>query len=120
MGAAHRRRPRQRLGGLRDAQVHEWRRQGARAGGPPVLSHPGPGREGDLMADLKGLYREALKEHPLVVTAPHSQWLLDPDHLRVYTPEAIQFVADALAGKFKHERTGRFSPSSIGGCKRRL
>lgn len=72
------------------------------------------------MADLKGLYREALKEHPLVVTAPHSQWLLDPEELRVHTPEAIQFVADALAGKFKHSRSGRFSPSSIGGCKRKL
>lgn len=72
------------------------------------------------MPNLKGLLDSANRGEKLVVTRYHADWLELPPDLQQYTPEAIQFVADALAGKFKHPRPGRFSPSSLGMCQRRL
>lgn len=72
------------------------------------------------MASLKGLFESAQRGEQLVVTKYHADWIELPPDEQTYTPEAIQFVADALAGKFKHPRVGRFSPSSLGMCQRRL
>lgn len=56
---------------------------------------------------------------PRIVTGPHQAWIETPEFERPYSPRAIAFVADVLAGKYKHERVGRFSPSSMGTCLRR-
>ncbi len=55
----------------------------------------------------------------LYVTKKHAEWLERPESEQVITETAADFVREALLGKFKHARTGRFSPSSAGGCKRR-
>jgi hypothetical protein len=77
------------------------------------------------MPELKDLFNQARdvaagKALPLYLTEPHSQWLELPETERQYSPEAVQFVADVLLGKYAYPRVGRFSPSSIGGCARRL
>lgn len=55
----------------------------------------------------------------LYVTKKHAEWLERPEDQQIITEQAAEFVKQALLGKFRHERTGRFSPSSAGGCKRR-
>jgi hypothetical protein len=72
------------------------------------------------MANLKGLLREAERGNDLIVTQPHSRWLELPEEEQIYSPEAIQFAIDVWGHKFKHERHGRFSPSAIGECPRRV
>lgn len=72
------------------------------------------------MTDLKRMLRQASEEAPPVVVGPHSDWLELPEHEQIYSEKAIQFVADALAKKFKHPRPGRFSPSAVGMCPRRV
>lgn len=51
----------------------------------------------------------------------HDAWMARPEHERVRTPEALEFASKSLAGDFQHERSGRFSPSSLGsGCEREI
>jgi hypothetical protein len=56
----------------------------------------------------------------LVVTNPHSLWMELPESEQIYSPAAKRHVWDAMSKKFKHQRTGRFSLSSIGMCPRRV
>lgn len=72
------------------------------------------------MGTLKGLYEEAVRGNDLVVTQPHSRWLELPESEQLYSPKAIEFVAKVLRKEFKHERPGRFSPSAMGECPRRI
>ena len=72
------------------------------------------------MATTKGMYEQALRGTTLVITAPHVQWLETPEDQQIYTPEAIGFVSKVLRREFKHERPGRFSPSAMGECHRRV
>lgn len=72
----------------------------------------------ELVANAKESAEDPSKK--LIVVGPHTRYLEMTEAERPSTPEARQFVVDALAGKFKHPRAGRFSPSSIAGCKRRL
>jgi hypothetical protein len=53
----------------------------------------------------------------LPVTQGHNRWL-DTD--RTYSKKAIRFVAQQLLWTGKTDRTGRFSPSGISGCQKRL
>jgi hypothetical protein len=51
----------------------------------------------------------------------HDAWLERPESERGWSEQAIQFAYDALRGTFKHERSARISPSSIGDeCERVL
>lgn len=70
--------------------------------------------------DVKGFYTEALKEHDLIVAPHHYRWLEKLEWERQLSDEALDFVRDALAGKYERPRTGRFSPSSMGVCDRKL
>lgn len=72
------------------------------------------------MATLKGLLREAERGNDLVVTQPHTQWMETPEEEQLYSEEAIQFAIDVWRRKFKHPRAGRFSPSAMGECARRV
>lgn len=73
------------------------------------------------MATLRGLLEEASKgdDSSLVVTGPHSRWLETPEEEQIYSEEALRFIDAVLRRKFKHPRTLRFSPSSMGECARR-
>ena len=72
------------------------------------------------MSTLKELRNSALTGNKNVVTEPHARWLETPEDEQTYSEEAITFIGDVLRRKFKHPRAGRFSPSSIGECPRRL
>lgn len=72
------------------------------------------------MPTLKGLLQEANRGNDLVVTHPHSNWMETPEEEQVYSEEAIQFAIDVWHRKFKHPRPGRFSPSAMGECHRRV
>lgn len=72
------------------------------------------------MTNLKQLLRNAARGTALVVVGPHTEWLERPEEEQIYSERALQFVHDALRRKFKHERSGRFSPSAIGKCPRRV
>lgn len=56
----------------------------------------------------------------LVVTGPHYEWLGRPEEARAYSDAAIAHVVKALQGGYKHPRAGRFSPSAMGRCERRI
>lgn len=72
------------------------------------------------MGNLKGLYAEALRGNDLVVTQPHARWLATPEEEQRYSDRAKEHVQKAMSGDFKHPRPGRFSPSSMGKCHRRV
>lgn len=72
------------------------------------------------MPTLKGLYQEALRGEDLVVTQPHVKWLETPEEEKIFSDEAIQFAVDVWQRKYKHPRAGRFSPSAMGKCGRRV
>jgi hypothetical protein len=69
---------------------------------------------------LKQLYEQAKDGFDLVVIPPHTRWMEETGGELRYSEAAKQYALDVWAGAFKHERTGRFSPSSIGECQRRL
>ena len=71
------------------------------------------------MTSLKDLVKNADANVNLFVTGPHYKWMEKAEEDQVYSPEAIQHVQDVLSRKYKHERSGRFSPSSMGMCPRR-
>src|SRR3954454_7159251 len=80
---------------------------------------------GGSVPDLRQMFGRALREvegkaSPLFVTGPHTEWMERPEEEQIYSPEAIRFVGDVMAGKYARPRAGRFSPSSIGKCPRRL
>jgi hypothetical protein len=56
----------------------------------------------------------------MVVTAPHVEWLETPEEQQIYSDEAIDFVSRSLRREYKHTRPGRFSPSAMGECARRV
>ena len=72
------------------------------------------------MSTSKELHAEAARGSTMVVTAPHVQWLETPEEQQIYSDEAIDFVARCLRREFKHDRPGRFSPSAMGECHRRV
>lgn len=72
------------------------------------------------MSNLKQLLRSAAEGTTLVVVGPHSEWMERPEEEQIYSDRALEFVRASLAREFKHPRHGRFSPSSIGECPRRV
>jgi len=72
------------------------------------------------VSTLKQMRREALRGNKNVITGPHTRWLETPEEEQIYTPEAIEFVSKALRREFKHSRPGRFSPSAMGECGRKV
>lgn len=62
-----------------------------------------------------GLDDERLK---LYTTKRHAEYLEMPENERPRTERVADILRDIYLGKFKHERSGRFSPSSAGGCQR--
>lgn len=71
------------------------------------------------MSTLKTLLKQATRDEPLFLTAPHAQWLEMPESEQVYSERAIAHVVSAMRGRYKRERSGRFSPSALGLCMRR-
>lgn len=72
------------------------------------------------MPTLKGLFVNAQKGGAaLFVTGPHARCIETPEAQRPHTEQAAQFVMDAILGKYKHNRVGRFSPSAIAQCPRK-
>ena len=76
------------------------------------------------MPTLKALIEDASAERPpgsdLVVTGPHYEWLERLEEEQMPSAKAMAHVVRALLRDFKHERSGRFSPSSMGECARRI
>ena len=72
------------------------------------------------MSRLKDLVTSAHNGEDLMVTAPHAEWLERLEHEQRPNARAMAYVIRILLGDFKHERAGRFSPSSMGECARRL
>jgi hypothetical protein len=72
------------------------------------------------VSNLKQMLRDSARGTALVVVGPHSEWMERPEEEQVYSEQALQFVMDSLRRKFKHERAGRFSPSALGKCPRRV
>ena len=61
------------------------------------------------------------KIHPNYVLPRHLAWMQLPEERRAWSPEAVQFAYDVLAGKYKKPRDRRISPSSLGDhCERLL
>jgi hypothetical protein len=76
------------------------------------------------MSELGDAIRAAQKKvdenlPPDVVSAGRYRWMDRREEDQVPNERALQFVQDVLTRKFKHERKGRFSPSSLGHCLRR-
>jgi hypothetical protein len=72
------------------------------------------------MPTLKGLYAQAQAGSDLVVTGPHYDWLERLEHEQMPSARAMAFQIRAALRDFKHPRPGRFSPSSMGECPRRI
>jgi hypothetical protein len=72
------------------------------------------------MPTLKGLIQSAESGNSLLVTQPHVEWLERLEHEQMPSLKAMQYVVRILLRDFKHERSGRFSPSSMGECARRI
>lgn len=72
------------------------------------------------MTSLKNLVKAAHSGHELVVTGPHTEWIEMEETQQIYSDAAIEHVRKALKREYKVARIGRFSPSSVGKCSRRL
>lgn len=72
------------------------------------------------MPTLKDLIKGAYNGEHLIVTGPHSDWLERLEHEQRPSKAALEHVIKVLMGVYKHERSGRFSPSSMGKCPRRI
>jgi len=72
------------------------------------------------MPSLKELIRHAEAGDDLIVTGPHVRWLERLEHEKQPNLKAMAHVIKVHLGQLKHERPGRFSPSSMGECARRL
>lgn len=66
------------------------------------------------MPSLKDIVRGAYDGTNLVITGPHSNWMEMLEHEKRPNKAALLHAIKALMGGYKHERTGRFSPSAIG------
>lgn len=61
------------------------------------------------------------RQHPHFVIPAHDEWMSRDEKDRQWSPAALEHARMVFAGEYKHPRTGRFSPSSIGdGCERLL
>lgn len=72
------------------------------------------------MSTLKGLLDSAESGSNLVVTGPHYEWLELLEHEQMPSREAMFHVIKVLLRQFKMPRAGRFSPSAMGMCARRI
>jgi hypothetical protein len=72
------------------------------------------------MTSLKELVNAAHSGQDLMVTGPHSEWMERLEHEQQPSARAVAYMLKALFGVYKHPRPGRFSPSSMGECPRRI
>jgi hypothetical protein len=72
------------------------------------------------MSTLKDLIKGAERGDIKIVTGPHSDWLERLEHEQVPNQKAMNHVIRVLLRQYKHPRKGRFSPSSMGECPRRI
>lgn len=72
-----------------------------------------------LVPTTKEMIR-AQQQGALKVIPPHTRWLELPQEQQVYTPEALEHAMRVLTRRHQVERGGRFSPSSLGECPRRV
>ena len=56
----------------------------------------------------------------LYVVSRHTKWLELTEEDQVYSEEALDWAMKLLRRDFKYTRSGRYSPSSIGECNRRV
>lgn len=56
----------------------------------------------------------------LFVVPHHTKWLEKTEAEQVYSEEALAVGLGILRGEKKYQRTGRYSPSSLGECSRRV
>lgn len=66
------------------------------------------------MPSLKDIIRAAHDGQNLIVTGPHSDWMERLEAEKAPSKKALIHAIKALMGGYKHERSGRFSPSAIG------
>ena len=66
------------------------------------------------MPTLLQIVQGAYNGTNLLVTGPHSKWMEILEHEKRPNKAALLHTIKALLGGYKHERTGRFSPSAIG------
>lgn len=71
-------------------------------------------------AELKRIYEQAVAGTNLVVTGPHYEWMETPEDEQLPSRKAMAHVIRVLLRQFKHQRVGRFSPSSMGECPRKV
>lgn len=72
------------------------------------------------MTSLKHLLEDAQSGTELYVTGPHYEWLERLEHEQMPSQKAMAHVIRELLRQNKHARAGRFSPSGLGGCPRRM
>jgi hypothetical protein len=72
------------------------------------------------MSTLKQLVREAGRGNKSVVTIPHVKWMESSEEDKRPSDVAVEHALNVWRGGYKHERAGRFSPSAIGECHRRV
>lgn len=54
------------------------------------------------------------------VTGPHYEWMERLEHEQMPNQKAMAHVIRVLLNQYKRQRSGRFSPSGMGGCSRRM
>lgn len=72
------------------------------------------------MSTLKSLLESAESGENLVVTGPHYEWLERLEHETMPNQAAMYHVIKVMLRQFKQPRAGRFSPSAMGMCPRRI
>lgn len=72
------------------------------------------------MSTLKDLVKGAHEGDIKVVTGPHVDWLERLEHEQIPNQKAMHHVIRVLLRQYKHQRKGRFSPSNMGECPRRI
>ena len=68
---------------------------------------------------LKDMLRQP-DDLDLFVTGPHYEWLEKPELNQLPSMRALFHMIRAVMMRYKHPRVGRFSPSSMGKCSRRV
>lgn len=72
------------------------------------------------MPTLKSMLKDVDRRVERYVTPFHIRWQERTEDDQLYTEEAIAHVARTLRRENKHPRSGRFSPSAMGECHRRV
>lgn len=72
------------------------------------------------MPTLRELVQAAYNGQDLVVTGPHYEWQERREDEQIPNEAALAHVVRTLLGQYKKARKGRFSPSSMGECARRI